>query len=356
MTRPNYGAVGPVAYRLTVHPDAPPAVIHQLVGETMGTTWSVSLVAPPAQPLAPLRHAIQQALDTVVAQMSTWLPESDLCRFNRQPAGSWVALPAAFFTVLTYAKQVAQETGGACDPTIGPLVDIWGFGPHPPGTSTCRIRPAEADIQTARARVGWHRLQLDATQQHVLQAGGISLDLSGIAKGFGVDHAAAALQAQGIRHFLLEVGGELLGQGLRPDGQAWRIAIAQPGTLPTQAVPVPHPAPQLKQVSRVVALRDLAIATSGDDWHAFEQDGRRYSHTLDARTGRPVAHDLASVTVLRPTCMEADALATALTVMGPEQGFAYAQRHGIAALFIRRQADHLEECCSDAFAALVPEA
>jgi thiamine biosynthesis lipoprotein len=311
--------------------------LQSLDGQTMGTTWSVKFVSETAP--EPLRQGIQQRLDQVVAQMSTWEASSDLSRFNQAPAGTWQVLPAEFYTVLSYAIDLAKDTAGAYDPTVGPLVNLWGFGPD----KQRREAPDAAAIAAARERVGWQRVQLDPTQRRALQPGGIYVDLSSVAKGFGVDQVADYLDAAGITDYLVEVGGELRGRGRKPDGEAWQVAVQRP--LENDR------ADDSVDAEYVLGLHDLAIATSGDYRHFFEDHGHRYSHTIDPRTGYPVEHELASVTVLHRDCMHADALATALTVLGADEGLEYARRHDFAALFIVRNGDRFEEHMTPAFAA-----
>lgn len=325
------------------------APLQQLTGQTMGTTWSVTLQAAPAA-MPALQQGVQAQLDTVVAQMSTWEADSDLSRFNRAPAGSRHVLPTQFHEVMTAALQLAADTDGAFDPTIGPLVNLWGFGPD----GSRDQAPAPAELATARARVGWQRLQLDGAG-HLIQPGGAYLDLSGIAKGYGVDRVAAFLIEQGIPAFLIEVGGELRSHGRKPDGSAWRIAVERP--LPDDLGGNAGPADAISKKDQdddtlvVVALDGLAMATSGDYRHYFEQDARRYSHTIDPRTGQPVQHRLASVTVLHEQCMQADALATALTVLGPEEGWAYALHHQLAVLLVWHDGDGFTSRMTPAFRA-----
>ena len=295
--------------------------LHTLSGATMGTRWTVKYDGS-AAPEAVVGLAIEAALATVVQQMSTWEPDSDISRYNRAPAGTWVALPPGFAAVAGCALGWVRLSGGAFDPTVGPLVDVWGFGPRP--EPECgyagAVPPDISAVQAAQARTGWRRLQLEVAPPRLLQPGGLHLDFSGIAKGFAVDLVGEALSACGVADWLVEIGGELRARGRRPDGGAWRVGVEQPGN----AAPLP------------LVLGDRAIATSGDRWHAFEFGGQRYAHTIDPRTGAPVAHDLASVTVVHVTCMDADALATALLVLGPEAGPAFARQHGIAAWFVRR--------------------
>lgn len=300
-------------------------MVDTLYGETMGTRWRADLCVAPRADLHALHAGVQSQLDRVVAQMSTWEHESDISRFNRAPAGTWQVLPQPFFDVLAFAMRVAARSDGACDPTLGPLVDLWGFGPTGGGAgSGARIPDARA-VAEARARVGWQRLALDHAACSALQPGGLSLDLSGIAKGHGVDAVVEWLRARGVEAALVDVGGELRGYGRKPDGTPWRILVeASPeeGDDDTS--------------SCVVALDGLAAATSGDHWHRFEADGRVYAHTIDPRTGAPVAHAAAAVTVLASEAMHADAWATALTVMGVDDGFAFASAEGLPARFVVR--------------------
>lgn len=312
----------------TVATRASGLVVHALGGESMGTRWQVSLAAAPAADLHALHAGIQATLDIVVAQMSSWEPGSDLCRYNRAPAGSWQALPQPFFDVLRAALRVAEASDGACDPTVAPLVDLWGFGP---AGGAGRI-PDAAAVAAARTRVGWRRVVLDDAGQRALQAGGVALDLSGIAKGHGVDAVAAWLRAQGVPAALVEVGGELYGYGRKPDGSPWRVLV--------EAWPDEGDDDDRDDLPPcVLALDDRAVATSGDHWHRFAHDGRVFTHSIDPHSGAPVAHAPAAVTVIAEDALHADAWATALTVMGAEAGFAFAQRRGIAARFVVRGGD-----------------
>lgn len=308
--------------------------IASLGGHTMGTRWSARLVLPRHRDLHPLHAGIQAQLDEVVAQMSTWEPASDISRFNRAAAGSWHVLPEGFFQVLETALDVACRSDGAFDPSIGPLVALWGFGAH---ARQPRLPSPEA-LAAVAARCGWQRLQLRADSRQALQPGGLELDLSAIAKGFGVDQASRWLRAAGVTAALVEVGGELHGYGSKPAGQPWRVLVE---TGPDEDA--------LEAPPRVLALDGLAVATSGDRWHHHDIDGQRYSHTLDPRSARPVPHATAAVTVIAPTAMEADAWATVLTVMGAAEGLAFATTHDLAARFVSRGADGIVETLSPAF-------
>lgn len=324
-------------------------VIHDFAGTAMGTSWSVRLAAPAGKALpAEVRQGLQEQLDAVVAEMSHWEADSSLGRFNRAAAGAWHTLPRAFFDVLAFALEVSELTGGACDPGAGAIVNAWGFGPAggwveqlaPDGalvrTAAPRhdepafAAPDAGQIDALRAQRQAVRLQLDHATRRVLQPGGVQLDLSAVAKGYSVDRLAHYLTTHGVRHFLVEVGGELRGAGMKPDGQPWWVEleqVGQAGHAPDAAVP---------PSGIVLALHGLSVATSGDYRRYFVRDGQRYSHTIDPRTARPIANRLASVTVLHPHCMAADAWSTALTVLGPERGMAMAERQGLAARFVVR--------------------
>ncbi|MXV31811.1 FAD:protein FMN transferase [Xanthomonas sp. LMG 8989] len=303
----------------------------------MGTRWSARLLPPHGNDLHALRDAIQAQLDLVVAQMSTWDAHSDLSRYNRADAGTWHTLPAALDTVLHCAVEVAQRSGGAFDPTIGTVLGLWGFG----AAAGNRRVPDATALRQARAAGDWRRLSVDA-QGRWHQPAGLHLDLSAIAKGHGVDLAVRALQARGVESALVEVGGDLYGYGRKPDGQAWRGLL---GTPPEDGVRSDAP-------PRTLAVDGLAVATSGDRWHHFEQDGRRYGHLLDPRSGQPIAATLATVTVAAADAMRADAWATALGVLGAEAGLACAEREGLAVRFLLRQDGGVQERRSSAFAAL----
>jgi thiamine biosynthesis lipoprotein len=308
-------------------------VVHALGGLTMGTSWSVKLVAGRTPPGPDWAQGIQRQLDTVVAQMSTWDPRSRLGRFNTAPAGSWHELPPEFFDVLSCALRVAHDSQGAYDPTAGALVNLWGFGP------TRRFDEAGFEIPTAQAVDeaaacgGWQRLALDADRRRACQPGGMQLDLSAIAKGFAVDQVLRHLQARGIESCMVEVGGELRGIGVKPDGQPWWVALEHPeGEHSLPGTPARHG--HLNET--VLALHGISVATSGDYRRYFEIDGRRHAHTVDPRTGWPASHALASVSVVHADCMMADAWSTALTVMGVERGLAEADARGLAVRFVVR--------------------
>jgi thiamine biosynthesis lipoprotein len=318
-------------------PLAPGAVHCRLNGQSMGTTWSVqAMLAPQGASQHDVLQAVQAPLALVIAQMSTWQADSLLSQYNQAPAGSWHTLPPPFLTVLDAALTMAADSQGAFDPTIGPLVNLWGFGPDPVRGDTL---PTAAQLQQARARCGWQRIALDRMAGRVLQPGGAYLDFSGIAKGYAVDLVAQALRSLGCRSYLIDIGGELSGLGVKPDGQPWWVELERPGA-------------QDHAVLRL-ALHGLSVATSGDYRRFFEHAGRRYAHTIDPRSGEPLLQAPVSVTVLHRQCMVADALATALTVLGVEEGMAFARQRNIAALFLHHSAGGLQERMTPALAAML---
>lgn len=335
----------PVRAVLIPH-DLDPAVpppgsrVHACGGATMGTTWSARVAAGAVPGLAgELQAELQAELNSVVAQMSHWEPDSLLSRYNRAPAGTWTDLPAPFFEVMDYALWAYAASGGAYDPAAGALVDLWGFGPVRRHDQAGFYAPDSDAVARVQAQCAHARPVLDRARRRLLQPGGAVLDLSSIAKGHAVDRLALCLERRGLRHWLVEVGGELRGAGVKPDGQPWWVEVE---SVPDGAAP-----------QAVVALHGLAIATSGDYRQYFTQGTRRASHTLDPRTGRPIANNVASVTVLAPRCMAADALSTVLTVLGPGDGLAFAEGRALAARFLVRRPDGLEEIRTTAWKALL---
>ena len=304
-----------------------------LSGAAMGTTWSVQIVGPSQPGLA---DAIQARLDRINGLMTTYDADSEVARFNAYRGTDWVAVSPELLHVVNDALRVAQLTGGAFDVTAGPLVELWGFG----ATEGAEQLPSEAAIGTALARVGSGQLEV-RTEPAALRKlrPSLALDLSAIAKGYGVDEVANLLDGLGITHYLVEIGGELKSRGRNARGEFWTIAVEQP-------------TPDARRVQRAFPLRDLAVATSGDYRNFFEVEGKRYSHTIDPRSGYPVAHGLASVTVLDASAMSADALATGLLVLGEEAGFELALVNDVAALFVVRGREGFSERVTPRFTTL----
>ncbi|MBI2969694.1 MAG: FAD:protein FMN transferase [Gammaproteobacteria bacterium] len=308
-----------------------------LNGVTMGTTYTVKVAdAPLPAPRDQLPDLVFDALDEVDRRMSTFIEESELSQLNRNSSMDWVPVSRELFSVLERAMQASRLSGGAFDVTVGPLVNLWGFGP----AENSRRIPANAEIAAVLARTGYTRLVLDEQRLAVRKARpDLYIDLSGIAKGYGADVVADSLSARGVKNFMVEVGGEIRAAGRNERGQVWRLGIETPGA-------------GRRSVKRVIDLRDSGMATSGDYRNYFERDGVRYSHIIDPADGRPIRHRLASVTVVHPSATCADALATALLVLGPEKGVALAEREKLAALFIIRTDDGFEQKMSPEFALL----
>lgn len=288
------------------------APLQHIEGRTMGTSWSATFVGSAAAAQT-LQRAIRAALDRVVMQMNPWEASSALSAFNDGRIGDWHELPREFATVMAEALRIASESDGAFDPTMGPLVDLWGFGPQgrPP------TPPSAADIAQHSATCGWRQVEFDASTRRLRRRSACRLDLNGIAKGFAVDLVMTTLHQHGIQHALVEIGGELAGAGLKPDGTPWWVDIDAPMAS--------SGAPALR-----VALHGLAIATSGCE-RCYAGAGRQLSHTIDPRSGEPIDNPMVTATVLHESCMAADAYATALMVMGVDAGLAFATRQGLAA-------------------------
>ncbi|CAN5167196.1 FAD:protein FMN transferase [soil metagenome] len=325
-------------------PARPPGdAILALAGETMGTTWSVRAIVATGTDPAPLQAAIEQELEAIVTAFSPWRSDSEITRFNDAPAGTW-ALSSSFWSLLDAAMDLADDTNGAVDPTLGALVDLWGFGPPGPRTAS-EPTPDDAAVEAALAVSGWQKLRMNRDARAAVQMGGpdggMKLDFSGIAKGHAVDRVSDRLTALGATSHLVEIGGELRGRGVKPDSQPWWVEIER-----VEGSPAPR---------TVVALVDLALATSGDYRRAFRHDGRLYSHTIDGRTGRPIDNGLASVSVLHASAMKADAFATALMVLGPYEGPAFAEAMGLAAHFVERTPRGPIERVTPAYAAMMDE-
>ncbi|MEP7244173.1 MAG: FAD:protein FMN transferase [Gammaproteobacteria bacterium] len=381
----------------------------ELHGEGLGSTWSVKIAGPVQLDLPTVQHGIQQQIDNAAHQLSRWDPSSRLSLLNASPSEDWQTLPPELHAAISYALQLASDTGGAYDPTVAPLVDVWGFG-----TAGRRFDPPSPEaITAARSHVGWAQITLDPAANRIRRPAGVQIDLSSMAHGFGADQVSNYLRSLGVQRYLVDVGSEIRAQGDSPQGHSWHVAVEQPppeatepdtrqrsaasltaassaaasstaawpavaspaaaspaaapstaASTATEAPVSPSPAGMLAQAVsaelmsaddaptpaiRVLALHNAAVATSGNYRYFFDYNGRRYSHRIDPRTAAPITHPLASVTVIAAECMHADALATALTVLGPDEGFEYASRHEIAALFIVRTRGGFEQRMTPAF-------
>lgn len=318
--------------------DTPPAaprnaLLVELRGETMGTSWSLRAFAPTGFSTQRLEADIDTLFADIIAQMSPWAYGSSINRFNDLPAGAWLELPAHFNAVLDAALEVAAQTDGAFDPTLGALVDLWGFGARKPA----RDVPSEEELRQARANAGWRKLTRDGAK--LRQPGGLRLDLNGVAKGYAVDQVAALAKRASLPSCLVEIGGELSSYGVKPGGQPWWVELEQP--------------PGAEKQRTLAALFDLSIATSGDYRRNAIVAGRAISHTISPETGAPIDTEIASVTVLHRSCMHADAYASALTVMGAARGIAFANSHTLPAFILKRTPEGFEESVSAAAAAML---
>jgi len=299
--------------------------VQRLSGSAMGTSYDVVVEFTGAEPdTTPIGRLVEDELTRLNDVLSTYLPESDLSRFSSRERTDPVEVDPTLLDVLERALEVSRLSGGAFDPTVAPLVDVWGFGPSdvpPPDTS---------EVEALRPLVGWERLVLDPAAGTVAKTdGGVRIDLSGAAKGYAAQYIALKLQELGYESVLVDVGGELRVVGSHADGRPWRVAVEGPGAA----------APELLGT---IDLVDEAIATSGDFRNYYEYGGVVYAHIIDPRTGYPVRFRGFSVTVVHPDATMADAWATALTVLGPDEGYDVAERQSLAALFAWRGAGGIE--------------
>lgn len=303
-------------------------VQQMLTGLTMGTGYSIKLMTTARMPeLTEVSRKVQAELESVNAQMSTYVDSSELSRFNQQQSDTWFAVSHDTAKTVQLAQEFAEITHGAFDSTVSPLVQLWGFG----GAKPPQVLPDESAIQSILQRVGYQRLDVqlappalrkDHPQLHV--------DLSAIAKGHGVDRIAELLDELGCENYFVEIGGEVRTRGYRPDGKKWRIGIERPVEL----------GPELqREIEAVLELSGQCLATSGDYRSVHRIAGRRISHTIDPRTGFPVKDQIASASAVAGTCAEADAIATSMMALGVEDGLELAEKQDWAVwLIIRKNA------------------
>lgn len=312
------------ALLLTACEKSPPDPTVRISGSTMGTSYDLKLVPVPGQTVpADLKNRVEALLAGINKVMSTYDPNSELSRFNHNSSTDWITVSPELQQIVAESLQISELSGGAFDITVGPLVNLWGFGPEPRRDQA----PSEAAIAQARERVGYWRLQVrDEPPALKKDRPDLYVDLSAIAKGYGVDRLAALVHSVGFSDYLVSIGGEVQAKGRNGKGQPWTVAIEQP-------------APGQRAVERLVRLGDHSISTSGDYRNFFEQDGRRYSHIINPQTGRPVPQTLVSVTMISDFSSQADATATALMAAGPELGFRLATEHHLAVFFILMGAD-----------------
>ncbi|MCK7552215.1 FAD:protein FMN transferase [Marinobacter goseongensis] len=311
-----------------------PQQIWEIAGPVFGTRYHINVVLTDDEAsLENLGEGITEVLEEVDASMSTWREDSELSRLNgREDQSDWIDISVPLHEVLATAVDVSSLTGGAFDITIGPVVNLWGFGPEARPDKV----PDDDELAARLDATGYEKLELRAEPPAIRASKSQYIDLSAIAKGYGVDAVSRFLENAGVASYLVEIGGEVRVNGRKPDGSAWRLAIEEPVS-------------EQRQINRVVALDEHAMATSGDYRNYYESEGRRYSHTIDPDTGRPIVHNLASVTVIAENTMLADALATGFNVMGYERAQALATRENIAAYFIVRRDGGFESHHTPAF-------
>jgi thiamine biosynthesis lipoprotein len=299
---------------------------HTLAGRTMGTTYTVKVVTGYFGSVAGLQEKFDRRLDEINRSISPYLTDSEISRFNRfQRVGEEFPISADFLRVMKTAARLYALSGGAWDGTVGPLVDVWGFGR---GGSPGRVPPADT-IAALLRDVGFDKIEIRASGALVKRHAAVSLDLSSVGQGYGVDQLVELLRAAGFTDYLVEIGGEIYAAGARPDGRPWRVGISRPaaGARPDD-------------IYKVVSLKDQAFSTSGDYRQLFVQDGIRYSHHIDPATGYPVRNGVVSVSILADNCTFADGLGTAVLVSGVEKGLALIDRlEGVEGLLVVEAAD-----------------
>jgi len=330
-------AVGALLWLTACSDPAPKPVKTVFSGPIMGTTYRVTITAAPkVSDLKNLEAGVLSAMREVDQRMSTYKKHSELSRFNDSHSTDWVAVSQPLVTVLQESIRVSKLSDGAFDVTVGPLVDLWGFGPAGRVTTP----PSEHAIEATLDQTGYRYLQLRWTPPALKKdKAGLRIDLSAVAKGYAVDQVCSFLERQGINDYLVDIGGDLRAKGSNDRGSPWTIAIEKPQ-------------PGTRVIQRVVQVSGFALATSGDYRNYFEKDGRRFSHTIDPRSGSPITHQLASVSVASEQAMHADALATALMVLGPERGMALARKLGLAVFMVSKGDNGFVEHFTDKFAGL----
>ena len=303
-----------------------PKVDH-FYGQTMGTSYTVSISAlPKSISISNIKAEVQAVLDDVNQKMSTYKNDSEISLFNIAPENEWFDISQNTYDVVNEGLRLSEISHGAFDMTVGPIVNLWGFGPENQPEEV----PDQNELNLLLQRVGFQYLHLHNNKLKIKKDKNIYLDLSAIAKGFAVDEVVKYLLTQGVENALIEIGGELRAIGQKEPGRMWRVAIETPTA-------------NMRSVQKIIELRGVGLATSGDYRNYFEVDGRRYSHTLNPKTGYPISHKLASVSVISSNCMEADGLATALLVMGEVNGKVFAEEHNIAAFFIVKRDSGFKE-------------
>ena len=291
-------------------------VVHSISGQTMGTTYSVKFTSESPINIVEIENEVNSLLQKVNQQMSTFIPNSELSLFNKSTSTDWVHVSQDLAFVMETALKISEFSNGKFDITIGPLVNLWGFGPN----NKPQKVPSNRDIIKMRRSVGYRNVDVKLNPPSIKKNHpDVYCDLSAIAKGFGVDKISEYLSSKNLNNFLVEIGGELRASGNKFNNN-WKVGISVPSHSGT--------------IQETISIKNQSMATSGDYWNYFEENGVRYSHTISPTTGRPITHKLASVTIVTETCMEADALATAIDVMGPKAGLQFAQNNELKVYFI----------------------
>lgn len=307
----------------------------------MGTRWCIHYAGAPLHDSALVYRKVEEVFDRIVQQMSHWDLHSDLSQFNRASPGTRHVIPQDFFYVLEKAIHVSSLTDGAYDVTIGRWIHAEGFGAEIEIFGSSKEELPASELSTSGNRWGgWKRLRLDPQTQSIFQPGGIALNLSSIAKGYAVDLASACLTSLGLPHHLIELGGELRGEGVKPNGQPWWCLVED--STDSNSLP-----------QTMVALNRLSVATSGDSVHyRVKQDGSRICHLLDPRSSQSASSEVVAISVFLPSCMEADAWATALYILGAEEGIRSANCHRIPVLYTVRSGEGFAQLASEALESL----
>lgn len=303
---------------------------YEIQGKTMGTYYVVKFYSEQQPDLIALQQALDTELELINDLMSTYRPESELMRFNRQQTTAPFQLTPQTTAVIAEAIRIGQQSQGILDVTVGPLVELWGFGAQ----GRVIKAPDDAKLQAIREYVGIDKLVLEGDMLQKLDPR-VAVDLSTIAKGYGVDRLAEILLEHGYDSFMVDIGGDMRLGAIKPSGP-WKIAVEKPVS-------------QQRSVQRILALTNMSLATSGDYRNYFEEDGIRYSHLIDPRTGKPIQHKTVSSTVLHPVAMIADGYATTLNILPADEALAFANQHNIAALLIIKTEQGFDERYSDAF-------
>ncbi len=308
--------------------------VSEVSGSTMGSTYSIKWVNAEGTPSTEVVHAeIEALLEDFDSEVSTWRDDSDLARFNALPADSCAEMPASVLELVGLGHILSEESGGDFDLTVGPLLQLWGF--H--GGDGSQVVPDPQLLQATLEKVGQRHLRVEGTQ--LCKSVNVQVDVSAIAAGYVVDKVVDHLLERGISSYMVEITGELKAEGLKPGNTPWKIAIEEPRD-------------DQRMAHLIVELDGQSVSTSGDYRNYFEFEGKRYSHTFDPSSGKPVMHELAAVTVLHNSAAKADGLSTVLLVKGPEKGWDFALEHEVAALFVVRDGERFNSKATPAFTAL----